>query len=340
MGVISKQTEQIDIRRMKLELDLLDNGLDFIIEGLKPTTKIWGDNVSDVKWKYSVLNIFSGIELILKEKLKREHWSLIFQDVSSANQRKLIEGDFISVAHSDVIKRLKEICNISINDKPIDTLRKLRNKFEHFEIAITIEECKSVIALALKEVIEFIDNHIASVANENQLKKINHIKNMTFEFDSFITNQLKGFENAIKGILDNNSGKVVHCLNCNNESLVIFRDSKKENRCFVCDEIQSKEDFLEKMRETENDNKQFSFIEFEEYNYRCENCNSKSRVRYKPSYFSTSNEYRSDYFICINCLYYQTSSDIFSEELKKEITELEKTHTNEEIIEILKQRIE
>jgi len=75
---------------MKIELNLLDNGLDFIIEGLKPTTRLWGYDKVESVWKYSVLNIFSGIELILKERLRREHWSLIFEDVSNANEQKLL----------------------------------------------------------------------------------------------------------------------------------------------------------------------------------------------------------------------------------------------------------
>jgi hypothetical protein len=51
---------------MNIELNLLDNGLDYIIEGLKPATRLWGYNNTENVWKYSVLNVFSGIELILK----------------------------------------------------------------------------------------------------------------------------------------------------------------------------------------------------------------------------------------------------------------------------------
>jgi hypothetical protein len=124
---------------MKIELNLLDNGLDFIIEGIKPTHRIWEKDNPENNWKYSILNTFSGIQLILKDRLKKEHWSLIFEDVTNANEEKLIEGDFNSVNYNGLIKRLKGISNIKINDTPFNNLRKLRNKFEHFEIKVEIK---------------------------------------------------------------------------------------------------------------------------------------------------------------------------------------------------------
>jgi hypothetical protein len=326
---------------MKIELDLLDNGLDFIIEGLKPTTKIWGNTLSDNKWKYSVLNIFSGIELILKEKLKREHWSLIFQDVSNANQQKLIQGDFISVSHSDVIKRLREICNVSIDDIPIDALRRLRNKFEHFEINITIDECKQIIATALREVLVFIDNHILTIANEKQIQKVEQIKNMLFEFDTFVANQLTAYQNAIKGIISSNSGKLIHCKNCNNESFIVFKDPNKEYKCFVCNKTVLKNDFLNSIRvkEEEDLSEENTLLKHEEYNHNCNECGGKSRVKFSPSYFLVSTEYKPDYFICLDCLDFKTSVDIRNDAFEKEIEELEKSHSKEDFIKILQSKL-
>jgi hypothetical protein len=326
---------------VKLELDLLDNGLDFIIEGLKPTTRIWGSKLSDNKWKYSVLNIFSGIELILKEKLKREHWSLIFQDVSNANRQKLIQGDFISVSHLDAIKRLREICGVSIDDTPIDALRRLRNKFEHFEINITIDECKQIIAAALKEVLAFIDNYILSVASEDQNLKVEQIKSMLFEFDTFVANQLTTYHNAIRGILSSNSGKLIHCKYCSNESFVVFKDPSKEYRCFVCNKTIAKNEFLNAIRQKEDEelNEEDTFLRAEEYNRNCVKCGGKSRVKFSPSYFLVSTEYQPDYFICLDCLHFKTSTDILNEVLEKELAELEKTHSREEVIKILQSKM-
>ena len=108
----------------KIELHLLDNAIDYILEAVKPLIHYHLDRVESQHFlKYSILHLYSGIELLLKEKLRQEHWSLIFQDVSSADLRKLQRGDFISIYHDELIKRLKGILNISINDKPFKALQ-------------------------------------------------------------------------------------------------------------------------------------------------------------------------------------------------------------------------
>jgi len=133
----------------KISLNLLDNGLDYIYESISFLQPIYSDqpsfrheiflshNDSRHVWKYSVLNLYSGIQLLLKEKLKQEHWSLIFQDISSASQEKLNSGDFVSVYHDELIKRLRSISKITINDESINTLREFRNRFEHFHVDIS-----------------------------------------------------------------------------------------------------------------------------------------------------------------------------------------------------------
>ena len=89
----------------KITLNLLDNGLDYIHEAVEPI--LIAHKQSQHSWKYSVLHIYSGIELLLKERLKREHWSLIFQDINNANLTKLEKGNFVSVYHDELVKRLK-----------------------------------------------------------------------------------------------------------------------------------------------------------------------------------------------------------------------------------------
>ena len=69
-----------------LEYTLLENGLDFISSALKhlknqPTKR---------ELKYAVLHLSAGIELILKERLKREHWSLVFDKPADAPKNELL----------------------------------------------------------------------------------------------------------------------------------------------------------------------------------------------------------------------------------------------------------
>ncbi|XHX76947.1 MAG: hypothetical protein RBJ76_21280 [Stenomitos frigidus ULC029] len=293
-------------------------------------------------WKYSVLNVFSGIELILKHRLRQEHWSLIFEDVNDASESKLEQGDFVSVNHSNVVKRLDRTCNIKVNDLPLNELRKLRNKFEHFEVKIEVSECKEKIASAIREVIVFWDENIFQNSTEEQNQKFNWIKSMAFEFDTYVQNMLQKKNEKITGILKSDSGILVHCQNCFNHSFMIYRDGIRKFECFVCENTIRKESFLQATRNSELEKSKPEnslFIKYEEYNYDCPNCGNKTRVRYEPSYFLSTDEYQPDYFFCVECLYWETQLDINSCELEKELLELAKNHSSEEFHEILENRI-
>ncbi len=325
---------------MKIELSLLDNGLDYIIAGLEPATNIGKSKYNDLKWKYSVLNVFSGIELILKERLRQEHWSLIFEDIGNANEPKLLLGDFVSVNHSELVKRLKGICNITINDEPINNLRKLRNRFEHFEVKITTLECKETIAEAVRELILFWNKYILPKVSIEQTEKFNFIKSMVFEFDVYVNNMIQKHNSIIDSILKNNAGIKVHCKECFNNSFIIYKDANKECQCFVCENKIAKQEYLIKIREQENEERVSEFMsDFNIYDKKCPNCQNETRIKISPWYFSVSKEHQSDYYFCLNCLYYETSSDIWKREFDKEVAELREKHTEAEVIEIIKDRL-
>lgn len=55
----------------EITLDLLDNGIDYILEAVRPL--FLNRLESQHLLKYSILHLYSGIELLLKEKLRQEH---------------------------------------------------------------------------------------------------------------------------------------------------------------------------------------------------------------------------------------------------------------------------
>lgn len=329
---------------MKHELDLLDNGLNFIFEALKHS---WHkDYAEDEKyiWKYSVLNLFSGIELILKERLRRAHWSLIFEDVSNASLLKLENGDFISVSHSELVKRLEGICGIRINDKPLNELRKIRNKFEHFEVKVSIPECKEKIADAIHELTIFWDIHINPIYTEEQNEKYNTIKSIVSNFDTYVDISLKKHAKTINNIINNNAGILVPCNKCHNTSFMVYSDKDKKCKCFVCDNQLYQNEYLEEIRNEERPNEvELSFLNTEEYETCCKVCNENTRVKYYPRHYRNDNKFIPDFYYCLNCFHQETELTI-EEKVNKEITErleeLEKSYTRDEAIKILIKEVE
>jgi len=134
-----------------LELDLLNNGLDFVKEGIE---KIYPKHkISSNAYKYALLNIYSGTLLILKEKLKRQHRSLIYAKVEDVDQPSARTVNF-----DEVVKRLQRIAGINFGDD-LDILRraqKERNIIEHFELKLNVKEVDKLVG----EIIEFLDRFL------------------------------------------------------------------------------------------------------------------------------------------------------------------------------------
>lgn len=317
----------------KIILDLLDNGLDYIYEAVIPIST--PSRRSQHSWKYTVLHIYSGIELLLKEKLRQEHWSLIFQDVSSADRRRLEDGDFVSVYHDELVKRISGIAKVSINDEPIKKLRNLRNRFEHFEVNISLVECEKIVAGALDEIIKFWENYLISSSTDEQQDKFDTIKSITTEFEAYRKQRLEKYNKAIKGIEENKSGLIVPCPDCYSLSFSVFKDDDKECKCFVCDRKYKKADYLKNIREKEAADKSVHSLRsdsYELYDIICSSCKKETRVRCEDKNWVTQ------YYFCLNCLDKEEASMKDDLEFKELLRRLEKADTEEEYMKVLKER--
>lgn len=151
---------------------LLFHGLDFVnsaVERLRDHD-IGGDTR---ELKYSLVHLATGVELILKERLRRAHWSLLFDNPDQANRDKLERGDFSSVRFLSLITRLAEIGQVEFGQEATDSLkwlRKNRNRLEHFgivppEAALKVETAK---------VCSFLLNFIATEIGEDSLDQDSH----------------------------------------------------------------------------------------------------------------------------------------------------------------------
>ena len=271
-----------------IKLTLLDNGIDYIYAAVKPMLK--KSSQSKDSWKYSVLHLYSGIQLLLKERLKQEHWSLIFQKIEEANLEKLESGDFVSVYHDVLIKRLKNIIpSFNFNDEPVKKLQSLRNKIEHFEVNVSLSECQYTVALALDEIIKFWKTDLKINSTVKQQQKFQRIKSIATEFKVYRKQRLDKFKGEIDGIETSENGLRVLCPDCSSLSFVVFKNDVKECQCFVCDEKYNKHDYLKKIREV---------VEDEPYNTICSSCQEETRIKYVLKDGVTL-------YCCLNCLKYE-----------------------------------
>ncbi|MCL1841762.1 MAG: hypothetical protein FWF75_08470 [Propionibacteriaceae bacterium] len=85
--------------------------------------------------KYSVIHFCAAVEMLLKARLMKEHWSLIVSKPEQANLAKFMAGDFISVTLEDCRARIRDVAGEDIGDEAYGSFRALanhRNKMVHF----------------------------------------------------------------------------------------------------------------------------------------------------------------------------------------------------------------
>jgi hypothetical protein len=97
----------------------------------------------------------AGIELVLKERLRREDEKLIFVASENATLKQIKSGLFKTVTLWESLKRLEEHCPVSLPDKKVlEAFKGLRNSIEHFEINHSRDALEALAAVVLAELLD------------------------------------------------------------------------------------------------------------------------------------------------------------------------------------------
>jgi len=124
-------------------LDLLENGIDFIRSGID-TFFATAENERDARsHKYALLHLFSGVVLILKERLSRAHESLIFERVEDFGTptAKTVRVD-------QLLRRLAVCAGVQLSADELQLLNRaqqLRNAVEHYRFELNLHVSQKVI---------------------------------------------------------------------------------------------------------------------------------------------------------------------------------------------------
>ncbi len=206
-----------------LEFALLENGIDFIHRALECLS-----GKSDARdLKYGILHLSAGIEIVFKERLRREHWSLVFCDIDKANEEALERGDFKSIYLHSSLKRLHTICGIELSKEEkaiLNNLRDRRNKIEHFTIEEDLESVKSITAKAVNLILNFIRIELKETTEDNE--QLKEIFELSLEYTEFVDHRLETLQLKI----DKEERTIFICPKCLQETLVL--DDVSE--CLFC----------------------------------------------------------------------------------------------------------
>lgn len=208
----------------RLSLDLVDNALDFLLDASQRAS---GGVLRD--YKYAVLHLAAAIELILKARLEREHWALLFTDIDKASPEALRNGRFRSVDIDAALHRLRNICSIAIEmetEKRIKGLQELRNQIQHSRVDIGATQVKARLVEGTNLFMDFCRQHLPDVLADADPLIIGKILDHLGEFREFVENR----RSLIQPELDAAS-YVCYCPRCDEPALCL---SNRGPRCAFC----------------------------------------------------------------------------------------------------------
>ncbi|GHA70648.1 hypothetical protein GCM10010372_82270 [Streptomyces tauricus] len=126
--------EQRPNPRPDLDFTPVRNGMDYLASAVKNLTE-GSTPPSDSDLKYAVLHLQAATEVLLKARLVREHWSLVFKEPGGASLETFENGKFESCTIAATMDRLDKIAKVSITPeerKAIKDLADDRNALTHY----------------------------------------------------------------------------------------------------------------------------------------------------------------------------------------------------------------
>lgn len=199
----------------KFEIKLLENGLDFILSALE----YFGGSPSERDLKYGVLHLCSGVELVLKERLLREHWILVFEKPDQASKTALESGDFRSVRFDACIDRLAKICGIKWLENHKEEFRRFRsrrNRIEHFSITDSVAAIKSSASKILAITLDFINREFDDEISLMYQDELDEIRARLGDFEQFVKDRMTKIRDRL-----NSYSVVLTCPRCFQNTLAV-----------------------------------------------------------------------------------------------------------------------
>lgn len=208
-----------------IKCNLLENAIDYLLLAAELVAL---DNERQTKHAIAILG--DGIELLLKARLEKEGWYLIFKDLDKATRDKYESGDFESASYKQLIDRIENLCNIAVASSSVDILNRLRNernRARHFAVNIEYDAAVAMIAKTFSFAIDFIAEQFADSIGSHE-DVIQELRRYLGQFSQFVEVRMK----VVKSQIDTSHPSfVIKCPKCLQLSLV--SDGKTVN-CHFC----------------------------------------------------------------------------------------------------------
>lgn len=213
-----------------LQISLLENGIDFLEKAISEL-----NSNDDRKYKFVILNLFSGLTLIFKERVKSYKWELLFEDVEKSNITLLENGNFYGVSPDNLLLRLRGLLDSPLTDEEENLyrlIRNKRNKIEHFEINESLDSLKDIAARTLVLACKFIQENKSLFQIDQTIEsRVNNISKEASKIEIFKTFQLP----KVRTRTGHDVG-LIECPICEETAYDFILTSKCKNCFFTMDD--------------------------------------------------------------------------------------------------------
>lgn len=222
---------------MPLEFGLVENALDSLREAMNYFNE--GDEDKNAtQYKFSILLAAHSAELLLKEILRRNHASLLFENIDRVTD--LNNGENITVGYKTSITRVKNLCGVNLlqYESYLEELGRIRNKIQHYKYSINGEYHKQLMSKAFSA-IEFLFMDVLNLKYEDfedilDKRDVDFLHEDIAVFDSRMKDIQKEFQNgsSTKFEIEYSIGKFlsVRCPNCGAKAL----STSDKIKCKMC----------------------------------------------------------------------------------------------------------
>ncbi|MFF9819534.1 hypothetical protein [Streptomyces sp. NPDC014006] len=186
--------------------------------------------------KYAVLHLQAAAEVLLKARLRQEHWSLVLKDPGTAKHEKFDAGDFESCTTTAAIARLKDIAGVAIDDKSTKSLAilsKWRNSLQHYGLRAQARAIETRAAQVLDFLVAFaFDELLPALPDQEQTELREDLVDVSRKvrgINAYIDTRLARLGDELKDARD----RTLRCPECDQWALVIG-DGSEVIDCRFC----------------------------------------------------------------------------------------------------------
>ncbi|CAG0935379.1 hypothetical protein TFLX_04216 [Thermoflexales bacterium] len=154
-------------------LNMLENAYDYLNNSLEHVALAKRTGLQRA-WKFAIINLALCIELMLKERLRREHRLLIYANL---DKYKPIARETQTASWTVLIERIKYILGDDfkkIDAGRLDLAQKLRNQMLHYDVEIEFPAIYHDFANLLNFVVEFYGKELCESEEETLHNKVDH----------------------------------------------------------------------------------------------------------------------------------------------------------------------